>query len=105
MAQKNDPTPLGQRLVRLMRMASKKTDGVGLAAISHRLPIRHAANLPPKIYTVDLAPHDNGTFLVTCRELPEVATFGENEEEALAMAEIAIEEALSARRASPDFPY
>jgi antitoxin HicB len=37
--------------------------------------------------------------LVTCRELPEVVTFGETEEEALTMAEQAIEEAVAARRA------
>jgi hypothetical protein len=33
------------------------------------------------MYTVILTPDDNGTFLVTCPDLPEVATFGEDAED------------------------
>jgi antitoxin HicB len=40
---------------------------------------------------------DNGTLLVTCPDLPEVATFGEDEADALRHAADAIEEALAAR--------
>jgi antitoxin HicB len=49
------------------------------------------------IYPVELEPDDNGTFLVTCSDLPEVTTFGEGEEDALRRAGDAIEEALAAR--------
>jgi antitoxin HicB len=49
------------------------------------------------MYTVTLTPDDNGTVLVTCPELPEVTTFGEDEDEALLRAADAIEEALAAR--------
>ena len=48
-------------------------------------------------FPVFLTPDDNGTFLVTCPDLPEVTTFGEGEEDALLRAVDAIEEALAAR--------
>jgi antitoxin HicB len=46
-------------------------------------------------YRIDLTPDDNGTFLVTCPQLPIVATFGETEEEARRHAIDAIETALA----------
>jgi antitoxin HicB len=49
------------------------------------------------MYTVTLTPDDNGTLLVTCADLPEVATFGEDELDAIQRAADAIEEALAAR--------
>ena len=48
-------------------------------------------------YRVRLALDDNGTLLVTCRALPEVSTFGDDEADALKHARDAIEEALAAR--------
>ncbi|PTW45714.1 type II toxin-antitoxin system HicB family antitoxin [Rhodovulum kholense] len=48
-------------------------------------------------YPVDLTPDDNGTFLVTCPDLPEVTSFGDTEAEALSMAKGAISEALASR--------
>jgi antitoxin HicB len=51
------------------------------------------------MYTVTLTPDDNGTLFVTCSDLPEVTTFGDDEEDAMAHAADAIEEAL--RRGSP----
>src|SRR5207302_1318189 len=44
-----------------------------------------------------LTPDDNDTLLVTCPDLPEVTTFGEDEGDALLRARDAIEEALAAR--------
>jgi antitoxin HicB len=49
------------------------------------------------MYTVILTPDDNGTFLVTCPDLPEVATFGEDAEDAMHRAADATEEALAVR--------
>ncbi|MGH7098679.1 MAG: type II toxin-antitoxin system HicB family antitoxin [Stellaceae bacterium] len=49
------------------------------------------------MYTVVLDPDDNGTLLVICPDLPEVTTFGEDENDALLRAADAIEEALAAR--------
>ncbi len=49
------------------------------------------------MYSVALTPDDNGTVLITCPDLPEVATFGEDEEDAIGRATDAIEEALAAR--------
>lgn len=48
-------------------------------------------------YAVKFEPDDNGTILVTSPVFPEVATFGETEEEAASMAVAAIEEAIAAR--------
>jgi antitoxin HicB len=49
------------------------------------------------MYPVILEPDDNGTLLVTCPDLPEVTTWGEDEVDALQRAADAIEEALAAR--------
>ena len=51
-------------------------------------------------YPVELTPDDNDTFLVTCPDLPEVTTFGEDTEDALLRAVDAIEEALAGRIAA-----
>ena len=48
-------------------------------------------------YLIKLEPDDNDTLLVTCPALPEVATFGEDEADAVRRARDAIEEALSTR--------
>jgi predicted RNase H-like HicB family nuclease len=58
----------------------------------------------PMIFTVDLAPDQRGTFLVTCREVADVVIFAEDEEAGLARAEQAIRDALEALRPSPDLP-
>lgn len=49
------------------------------------------------MYTVIFTPDDNSTLLVTCPDLPEVTTFGEDEEGAIRCAADAIEEALATR--------
>jgi antitoxin HicB len=48
-------------------------------------------------YPIVIEPDDNETLLVTCPDLPEVTTFGEDEEDAVQRAGDAIEEALAAR--------
>ena len=50
-------------------------------------------------YPIVIKSDDNETLLVTCPDLPEVTTFGEDEEDALRRAGDAIEEALAARMA------
>lgn len=49
------------------------------------------------MYTVILAPDEDGTVLVTCPDLPEVTTFGEDEEDAMQRAADAVEESLATR--------
>ena len=105
MAQHTNTTPLGRRLLGLMRIAIATDGDQGLAAISHRLPIALPGRNVPMTFTVHLAPDDKGTFLVTCRELPDLTTFGRDEEEALEMAEESIREAIAARQGSSDLPY
>ncbi len=46
-------------------------------------------------YRIELTPDDNDTFLVTCPQLPIVATFGETKDEARAHAVDAIETVLA----------
>jgi antitoxin HicB len=46
-------------------------------------------------YRIELIPDDNDTFLVTCPQLPMVATFGETKEQARAHAVDAIETVLA----------
>jgi antitoxin HicB len=48
-------------------------------------------------FHIELTRDDNGTFLVTCTDLPEVTTFGEDEGDALLRAQDAVEEAIAAR--------
>ncbi|KAF0234842.1 MAG: hypothetical protein FD177_405 [Desulfovibrionaceae bacterium] len=50
-------------------------------------------------YHVTLTKDDNDTLLATCPDLPEVVTFGDDEQDALGYAVGAIEEALAARMA------
>ncbi len=48
-------------------------------------------------FSIELTKDDNGTYLVTCQDLPEVTTFGEDESDALLRAQDAVEEAIAAR--------
>ncbi len=48
-------------------------------------------------YPVRLTKDDNGTLLVTCPDLPEVTSFGESVNDALAHGLEAVEEAIAAR--------
>ena len=105
MGHPSTPTPMGRKLMGLLRQVVADDAGTGLPALSHRLLVAAPGWTVPRTFTVYLSPYSKGTFLVTCRELPGVATFGDSEEEALSMAEEAIREALGAPRSSPDFPY
>ena len=51
-------------------------------------------------YPVELSPDDNGTFLVTAPDFPEVVSFGDDREDALARAADAIETAMMGRIAA-----
>ena len=51
-------------------------------------------------YRIELTPDDNGTLLVTCPDLPEVTSFGEDEADARKHALDAVEEALAGRIAN-----
>ncbi len=53
-------------------------------------------------YPVELSRDDNGTLLVTAPDFPELTTFGEDREDALARAADAFDEAIAARIAYRD---
>ena len=48
-------------------------------------------------YPIHLEPDDNGTLLATSPDFPELVTFGDDRDEALARAVDALEEAIAAR--------
>lgn len=48
-------------------------------------------------YTLTLTPDDDGSFLVTCADLPEVTSFGDNEADAVKHGLDAVQEAIAAR--------
>jgi antitoxin HicB len=57
-------------------------------------------------YEVVLDADDNGTWVVTAPQFPEVTTFGESQEEACVHGRAAIEEAIAARISdSEDIPH
>ena len=99
------PSKVGLRFLGMLRNAIEVEDGTALAAICHQVLVPPVSGGPMISYAVYLAPDKRGTFLVTCRELPDLLTFGEDEDEALSMAQIAIEEALGVRPSSANFPY
>ena len=51
-------------------------------------------------YPIRLAPDDNGAFLVTCPDLPEVTSFGMGQTDALIHGRAAVSEAVAARLAA-----
>ncbi len=48
-------------------------------------------------YPLTLTPDDDGSILVTCEDLPEVTSFGENEADAVGHGADAVQEAIAAR--------
>ncbi len=101
-AERETSSPYVQRVLALLRLVIAADEDTDMAALAHRVPIAAPGWDVPITFTVYLAPDEAGTFLASCRELPEVLTFGETEEEALAMAELAILDELAARQAAAD---
>lgn len=96
-------TPWSHRVLKELRQAITADAHFGLPALTYRVPVEAPDGRRPLIFTVDLAPHGRGTFLVTCREVDQVVLLAEDEEEALSDAMQAIKELL-ASRSSSDFP-
>ena len=91
-------TRVGRQFLGLLKNAIAMEDGAGLGSISYRLPVASCDGRPPLTYTVYLTPNEDGSFLATCRELPEVTVLATGEEEALSMAEQAIKDTLQGGR-------
>jgi hypothetical protein len=91
---------MARRIVALLKQAVANDDGDGQAALPHRLQVKPPDREPPITCTVYLQPDTQGTFLVTCKELPDIRTFGETEE-ALRMVELAILGTHNLRRGTP----
>lgn len=101
---KRTRTRTGLQFMGLLKTALEREEGEAMATLCHRLPIAAREGGLPTIYTVYLTPDARGTFLVTCGEFPSVTTFGQDEEEALARAELAIREAIGGGPIAPDLP-
>ena len=98
------PSSVGLRFLGMLKNAVESEDGLGLAALCQHILVQPPCGGPLVSYTVYVSPDVRGTFLVTCKELPDLRIDCENEEEALSLAEAAIREALGARPSSPDSP-
>ena len=94
MAQNSGTTPLGHTFIRMMSQAMNPQGGVCMAPISHRIPVVLEPGQLPVIFTVDLAPTEQGAFFVTCREVPEMRTCSPDERQGLERAELIIQLAL-----------
>jgi predicted RNase H-like HicB family nuclease len=96
------PTPLACKLVGLLKQAVATDGQTPQAPLVHKFCIKRSPERSALTLTLVLWPDDVGrTFLITCRELPELLAFGEDEEEALEMGETAIREALAAETGEP----
>ena len=84
------PSAFGLSLVRAMKGSIANKSDAGIGVLTHRLPIRPPGSPAPLTFTIDLTQDQDGLFLVTCRELPEVITAAEDEREALSLAHLAI---------------
>ena len=105
MAQGRSTTPYGHKLIRMMSQAMSTQGGVCMAPISHHIPVVPEPGQPAIICTVDLAPTEQGTFLVTCREVPEVNISSPDESQGLARAELIIQLALQSPRSPRHIPH
>ncbi len=94
MAHEIRPTALGEELVRMMQAGISSGEGGDIPVISHRIPVQLAASGPPTVFTVLLSPDEDGGFLATCGDVPDLIVYGADEAEALELAEMTIVEAL-----------
>ncbi len=98
MAQDHNPTPMARRIVRLLAHTISTEEGACVAPLVQRLQLTDLPRGVPASYTLHLSPEGQGTFLVTCRELPDLEIYAKDEDEALAMAEQGIREAAAAQQ-------
>ena len=96
MAWKTRPARFNLKLVRAVRKALAKGEDLGLPVMSRPLAVAPPQGGPAETYTVRLVRDDEGTYMVTCHELPEVLAFEQCEKRALAAAQTAIGHALAA---------
>jgi hypothetical protein len=82
--------------VRAERKALAAGGDLVLPVVSHTLQVVTPEGGPAAIYTVCLVRDDEGTYMVVCRELPEVLVFEQCERRALAAAQAAINRTLAA---------
>jgi hypothetical protein len=98
MGQDRKPTPMARRIVRLLAHTISTEEGAYVAPLVQRLQLTDLPTGVPAGYTLHLSPEVQGTFLVTCRELPDLEIYARDEDEALAMAEQGIREAFAAKQ-------
>ena len=82
-------------LPRGAQTARHQREGLEMTAMNSAR--RLANRMETLAYAVRLEPAKEGSYVVTCRDLPEVVTQGDDFEEALAQASDAMDEAFAAR--------
>ena len=100
MTQNTGATPLGRSLIKMMSEAMSAQGGTRMAPMSHRIPVVLGPGRLPEVLTIDLAPTEQGAFLVTCREVPGMTTCSVDERQGLERAELIIQLALQSQMAS-----
>ena len=96
MAWTTKPGRLNLKLVRAVLKAVAAGEDIGLPVVSHPVRVARPEGGSVVTYTVCLIRDDEGTYMVTCRELPEVLVFEQCERQALIAAQAAIRRALAA---------
>lgn len=98
MAWKIRPARFNLRFVRAMRKAlANGEDCCGLVPETYHLLVSSPEAEQPARYTVCLVHDDEGTYMATCRELPELLVFESSKADVIATAHATIEEALAAQ--------
>lgn len=97
MAWKTRPARFNLKLVRSVRKALARGEDCGLEAEAYRLLVTALEAERSELYTINLVHDDEGTYMATCREVPEVLVFEDSEGDAVAAAQTAIRKALAAR--------
>jgi hypothetical protein len=93
-------TAPGHGMVQAIRRAFARKQSDRSRVISQSVFIEHADERPPTLYTVDFIPTAEGTFLVCCRDLPQVMFRSRDVAGGLMAAEMLIEEAIGPARVS-----
>jgi predicted RNase H-like HicB family nuclease len=92
------PSSHGLQLVQELKDAIAEEEGFAHGSLTHRLPVSGPDGRLAATYTLDLTRDHDGVYLTTCREIPEVFTTADDEDEVLSLARLAILQALIQRQ-------
>ena len=97
MTRKTRPSHFNLKLVRAVRKALASGEDCGMAIESRPIFVTPPKTERSELYTIRLVHDDEGTYMATCREVPEVLVFENSEGDAVTAAHVAIKAALATR--------